>query len=187
MIDKNKSIVVLMDCWEYTEKDPMRTANLRSEMCVNINKFIANRTDSIQVVINACYSPGVLNQEIDTKIGTVFVDATTPEQFAKIYQQHSVDTIWYLGMHWNRCIRSRPLGYAMMQGILDKLTQKSVGLYAKQNCTIELIEYFPGVQHSPTFERFPNFQDDKVTELEHLSDDVYQIIGIKKNWDGKLR
>ena len=176
-----------MDCWEYTEKDPMRTANLRSEMCVNINKFIANRTDSIQVVINACYNPGVLNTEIDTKIGTVFVDATTPEQFAKIYQQHSVDTIWYLGMHWNRCIRSRPLGYALMKEILAKLTQKSVKLYAKQDCTIELIEQHPVKQHSPTHEQFANFANDEVTELEHVYNDVYRIIGIKKTWDGKFR
>ena len=87
MVDKNKSIVILMDCWEYTKKDPMRIANLRSEMCVNINKFIADQKDSIQTVVNACYNPGVLNTEIDTKIGPEFLNATTPEQFAKIYKR----------------------------------------------------------------------------------------------------
>jgi hypothetical protein len=179
-------VVILMDCWEYSDADPMRVADLRSKMCTNINHFFLQHQNTIQATINACYNPGKLHHEIDTNSCPGYVDATEPSQLLEIIEKTSANTVWYLGMHWNRCIRSRPLGYAVVKHLLSD-RNKPVQLLAKQSCTLELIEVYPGKQHSPTYERVPNFAQDTVTELTHVEDDVYEIVGIRKDWDGKLR
>lgn len=179
--------VILMDCWAYSDSDPMRAANLRSQLCANINNFFQHNAQNISVTINACYYPGTLNPLINVDACPGFVNATEQEDFAKIYDKYLPTVIYYLGMHWNRCIRTRPLGYAVVQEILKHRATKPVHLLAKQSCTIELVEHRPGKQYSPTYERWPDFARDSVTELDHVHDDVYEIVGIHKDWDGRLR
>lgn len=162
----------------------MRVADLRSRMCTNINNFFTQYQRFIKATINACYSPGILHHKIDKTKCPGYVDATEPQQFVQVFKQHTVKDIWYLGMHWNRCIRSRPLGYAVVQELVH---DQPVRMLAKQDCTLELKEIYPGKQYSPTYEREPDFTQDAVTDLKPVQDDVYQILGVKKTWDGKLR
>jgi hypothetical protein len=95
--------------------------------------------------------------------------------------------IWLLGMHWNRCVRTRLLGYL---NLLETLTTENldVKVLTKMDCVLEnLIERrgVPGIS-SITYERFPDFNRETVTDLQHVEEQVYQILGTHHNWDGTI-
>jgi len=175
------SIVILMDCWDYTPGEVTAQANLRKSMCENINDFVVDNSYRICKVFNTQYGE-TLNPDIDLRSWPVPAEDTLLlDPIIKTIKDHSIKTVWYMGIHWNMCIRHRPTGY---QPLIESLTKQQIDLkiLAKQCCTLKHVK-----QHGKVIrEEVPDFANDPVTELEHVEGDTWQILGTRKDWNGKI-
>ena len=176
------SLIILMDCWAYrdTEVD-LQDKNLRKPVMQNINQFLQNNTS--YTVISACYNHMPLHPDLNAKL--IDHHITTIEEFKNFFLSQNFDAIWYLGLHWNRCIRSRELGYQCVSEFIQQSSHQCK-ILTKPSCTLELKEVYPGKQHSPVYEQLANFEDQTITMTKKISFDEYLIQGTNPNWNGKI-
>ena len=170
-----------MDCWDYTPGDITAKDDLRKPMCENINAFIDENSHRVCKVFNTQWGR-ILNPNIGLRSWAVPVEDTLLlNSIIKTIKDNNIKTVWYMGIHWNMCIRHRPTGY---QPLIDALTtqQIEVKILAKQSCTLKHVKHDGKVIR----EEVPDFANDPVTELEHVEGDIWQILGTRKDWNGKI-
>jgi len=170
-----------MDCWDYSPNDVTAKDNLRKPMCENINEFVNKHSNRLAKVFNTQWGRK-LNPHIGLHTWPVEVEDTwVLDPIIKTIQEIHIKTVWYMGIHWNMCIRHRPTGY---QPLIERLTKHGldVNIYARENCTLKHVKHHGRV----VCERVPDFATDPVTELQHVQDQTWQILGTRKDWDGTI-
>jgi hypothetical protein len=174
-ISKPDTVIILIDCWEYSplnDSPESIQADLRAQMCHNIRDFVEDEAPRIHRVYNALYS-GNLNPNLD------LANWSVPVQFELILQpiimdiiKHNIQQVYYMGQHWNNCIRWRLTGYRNLLAAL-RTGQHDVRVLAKQSCTLEHV-----IINDPwSGERFPDFANDAKTTMVPVKGDVWQILG----------
>jgi len=181
------TLVILMDCWDYKPGETSSKDNLRSTMCKNINDFVEDNSNRIHMVVDAHYDlanrpahPDISKE--DWRVSVLHMEDVDP--VVQIIHDQKIKNVYYLGIHWNRCIRNRQLGYVQIMERLQGLGIQ-VNIYTVKNCTLENI-HTERRQHAPVYERVPDFASDPVTELKHVEGDIWQILGTRKDWNGKI-
>ena len=175
------SIIILMDCWDYSPNDITAKNNLRKPMCENINQFVREHRGQIAKVFNTQWGR-ILNPNIGLRTwGLPVEDTWVLDPILKTIKDNKIKYIWYMGIHWNMCIRHRPTGY---QPLIEALTRQQIDLkiLVNQSCTLQHVKQNGKVIR----EEVPNFALDSVTELEHVQDQTWQILGTRKDWDGTI-
>ena len=170
-----------MDCWAYKANETVLAKhNLRAPVMQNINKFLLNMDAH---TLSASYNNTELHPSLD--VGLIDYHSTDLIFFKKLYELHQYKNIWYLGLHWNRCIRARELGYQYVSEYLHSINSQCK-LLAKPSCTLELKEVYPGKQHSPVYEQGARFKDRTITLTKKIAEDTYVIKGTNPDWNGKI-
>lgn len=196
----NKDIVIIIDCWEgyhgptdlrtdmcnnillsIEEIDPALTilasydTNDIFDKDLKINnpwvseywKHFSDCTDSLW--------PGKLRTH------KILLNATTKGkqiaiqriwQLEYAIQQLSLDVerIWFFGIHWNQCIRSRELGWNNIKNYAKKIWQKDIDILFKDNCTLK-IPY----EKSEFTEEWPVISGDRITVCSHVGDHTWKL------------
>lgn len=177
------SVVILMDCWAYQDSETeLAEKNLRKPVMQNINQFLQNNTS--YTVVSACYNHMPLHPDLNSEL--IDHHITTLDEFKNLFPACTFDVVWYLGLHWNRCIRSRELGYQCVGEYLQQINC-NCKFMTKPSCTLELKEVRPGKQHSPVYEQPADFQNQRITVTEKTDHDEYIIHGTNPEWDGRVR
>ena len=175
------SIIILMDCWDYSPNEVTAKDNLRKPMCENINQFVREHYGQIAKVFNTQWGR-ILNPNIGLRTwGLPVEDTLVLDPILKTIKDNKIKYVWYMGIHWNMCIRHRATGY---QPLIEQLTSQGidVNIYVNQNCTLKHVK-----QHNRVVrEQIPDFASDSVTELKHIEGDTWQILGTRKDWDGTI-
>ena len=170
-----------MDCWAYKANETVLAKhNLRNKVMQNINKFLL---DVNAHTLSASYD----NMELHPSLNADLIDyhSTDFNYFKKLYELHQYKNIWYLGLFWNRCIRTRELGYQVVSEYLQT-KDFQCKLLAKPSCTLELKEVHPGKQHSSVYEQDACFEDGTITLTKNIAEDTYVIQGTNPDWNGKI-
>jgi hypothetical protein len=163
-------IVILIDCWEGSQN----TEDLRSVMCSNIINNI--QVIEPELVIFATYGKTALHPILKNHTFQNQVNATSIEEFENLLEQllhnYKPTTIncWFFGLHWNSCIKDRPLGwYNVHQFLLQK--KLDVVLLAREDCTLKI-----PVEISEYLEVWADFEYDSMTMLNPISNGNWIII-----------
>jgi hypothetical protein len=176
-----KDLVILMDCWAYKDHETdLAEKDLRAPVMENINQFLRSGNRD---VLSASYANMPLHKSLDNNL--IDFHSTDFNFFQELFNKNNYENIWYLGLHWNRCIRSRELGYQCVNEFLQSIN-KRCKILTKQSCTLELKETKPGKQYSPTYEQTANFKDQSITMTKKIAPDTYIIQETNPVWNGKI-
>ena len=125
MTDKRNQIVVLIDCWDYDKNDLDANVenNIRYHVFSNIKKSIAN--NHIDLIVNATYDNraihSILKPIVKSKKCVKILELLDFEN--KVLDGNEPLDVYYMGMHWNQCIKNRPVGW---ENVLSVIKRKAV-------------------------------------------------------------
>ena len=125
MADIRKQVVVLIDCWDYDKNDLDANVenNIRYHVFSNIKKSIAN--NHIDLIVDATYDNRTIHPELtsvaSSKKCVKILELSDFEN--KVLSGNEPLDIYYMGMHWNQCIKNRPVGW---ENVLTVVKRKAV-------------------------------------------------------------
>jgi len=125
MAGYRKQIAVLIDCWDYDDYDLDANVqnNIRCHVFSNIKKFITN--NHVDLIVDATYD----NRPIHPTLASVVnskkcIKILELSEFEnKVLDGNEPLDVYYMGMHWNQCIKNRPVGW---ENVLSVIKSKAM-------------------------------------------------------------
>ena len=77
-----------------------------------------------------------------------------------------IDRAWYFGLHWNRCIRDREIGWFNLKNHYNKNKNQKIEIIFKDNCTLKLLD-------NENCEDWPLFEYDEMTRCRELGNNTW--------------
>ena len=172
MKDK-KLVVVLVDCWDYVfayqHSDEFFVNfknNLRKTAFHNICNFILN--NEVDLVVTASYEYPMHAKLRPLKKLDNCIEILELDKFENtVFADDSPIDIYYMGAHWNACIRNRPVGWRNVQSIARKKNIDCRILFKNKT----LIDEIDG-----RFECWPDFDNDRETLSHRINDDTWELV-----------
>lgn len=164
-----KKVVVLIDCWDFQNTDHKRNKknNFRRTAFKHIQHFVENT--KIHLVVDSIYDeePHPNIQKLIERHNVKKILELQPF-VRKIFSDQSPIDLYYMGMHWNVCIRDRPVGWS---NILSYISDNNI------DCRILFKENTIVAYDEKEIEHWPNFEQDKRTLCSKINDTTWQLLG----------
>ena len=160
-----KSIaVILIDCWDSTDsKEQKIRDSLFQNIIVNISKL-----DNLKIVIKSSYdvldhTPNKSIHNYNWSVPSVEVHTTHDLRNFLINNKIHIDNFILMGMHWDRCLMNRDLGW---KSLLKSFPNNKV--FVVSDCMLAL-------DNHKKQSYWPNLNNDD--RCIHFENNFYQIIG----------
>jgi hypothetical protein len=95
------------------------------------------------------------------------------DQVVKNLKQ-KIDKIWIFGLHWNQCLKDRPLGWKAVHAHAVRHWGSNVEIWSREDCT--LIIPYNDLDKPLNFETWPTFEYDQLTLCKHYSNGDWKIV-----------
>ena len=172
-VKDRKLVVVLVDCWDYVfayqHSDDYFINfknNLRKIAFENIHNFILN--NDVDSIVTASYGYPLHAKLRPLKKNANCIEILELRDFEeKVFVDDSPIDIYYMGAHWNACIRNRPVGWRNVQHLAQEKNIDCRILFKNKT----LIDEVDG-----RLECWPDFDNDKETLSYKVNDDTWQLV-----------
>jgi len=176
---RRKNIVILIDCWDYTNIDNKNSAivqqtniqqNLRQKMCQNICDFISNNT--IDLIVDATHEYEIHPLLFDVIQRKNFIAIKKISEFEHyVFEKYDSVNLYYTGLYWNMCTKDREIGwkninnYVNLKNLDYRILFKDGTILASENEGLEC---------------WPDFDNDFFTLSHKISETTWELIREKQ-------
>lgn len=153
------NIVILIDCWA----GYLGPLDLRSKMCENIKRSI--NAIGPDLIIFATYGKK-LHPVLKGSNFSNTANALSLEEFKVAINELNLLTdirCWFFGLHWNSCIKDRPMGWKSVYSFFHH-QGLHIDLLSREDCTLKI-----PFELSKELEIWPDFEHDTITKLSYVS------------------
>jgi len=173
VVKDRKLVVVLVDCWDYVfayqHSDDFKynfKNNLRKIAFENIHNFVLN--NAADLIVTASYGYPMHSKLRPLKKLDNCIEILDLDEFENtVFVDDSPIDIYYMGAHWNACIRNRPIGWRNIQSVAQEKNIDCRILFKNKT----LIDEIDG-----QFECWPDFDNDDETLSFKINDDTWQLV-----------
>ena len=88
--------------------------------------------------------------------------------------KQDVSKIWIFGLHWNMCIKNRPVGWQSLYTHAKQNWNTDVEIWSREDCT--LIQPYNDIGEPLNYETWPEFEYDQLTACKHYGNGNWKLM-----------
>jgi hypothetical protein len=135
--------------------------------------FIDTRLDTVPVRYSDRVTDNII---LDAKFKCMQIALEELWQLDHVVQnlKQDITKIWMFGLHWNMCIKDRPVGWKSLYTHAKQNWNNDVEIWSREDCT--LILPYNDLGETLDYETWPEFEYDRLTACKHYGNGNWKLM-----------